>query len=46
MLISRNGRIDKTVDAHRGAILAARWSHSGNDLLTGQNISQRQFNLD
>ena len=34
MLISRTGRVEKSVDAHRGAVLCARWSHSGTDLLT------------
>lgn len=34
MLIGRTGRVEKSVDAHRGAVLSARWSYSGTDLLT------------
>ena len=34
ILISRSGRIEKSVEAHRGAVLCARWSPSGTDLLT------------
>ena len=35
LLISRSGRVEKSVEAHRGAVLAARWSYTGQDLLTG-----------
>ena len=34
MLIGRTGRVEKSVEAHRGAVLCARWSYSGTDLLT------------
>ncbi|CAJ0958329.1 unnamed protein product, partial [Mesorhabditis belari] len=33
-LITRNGKIEKTVDAHRGAALSAKWSHDGTGLIT------------
>ncbi|ELT91803.1 hypothetical protein CAPTEDRAFT_169559 [Capitella teleta] len=34
LLISRSGRVEKSVEAHRGAVLSARWNHTGTDLLT------------
>ncbi|XP_018019947.1 intraflagellar transport protein 80 homolog [Hyalella azteca] len=34
-LVSRKGRIEKSVDAHQGAALAGRWSHDGSSILTG-----------
>jgi hypothetical protein len=33
--ITRNGRVEKSVEAHRGAVLSARWSHDGTALGTG-----------
>ncbi|KAK3738527.1 hypothetical protein QZH41_012034, partial [Actinostola sp. cb2023] len=33
-LISRNGRVEKSVEAHRGAVLSGRWSYDGNALVT------------
>ena len=33
--VSRNGRVEKSVEAHRGAVLSARWSHDGTALGTG-----------
>jgi len=35
LLIARTGRVEKIVDAHLGAVLATRWSYTGNDLVTG-----------
>jgi len=35
LLVARTGRIEKSVDAHLGAVLATRWSCTGNDLVTG-----------
>lgn len=32
--VSRNGRIEKSVEAHRGAVLSARWSHDGSAMAT------------
>ena len=40
MLISRNGRVEKNVDAHRGAVLAARWSLDGSALVTGESFTK------
>ena len=34
-LISRSGRIEKSVEAHRGAVLCVCWSYDGNALVTG-----------
>ena len=34
-LISRNGRIEKSVEAHRGAVLSGRWSLDGSAMVTG-----------
>ena len=36
-MISRNGRIEKSVDAHRGAVLSGRWSFDGSAMVTGVN---------
>ncbi|XP_065841132.1 intraflagellar transport protein 80 homolog [Oscarella lobularis] len=33
-LISKSGRVEKSVEAHRGAVLMARWSHDGTALVT------------
>ena len=35
-LISRNGRIEKSVEAHRGAVLSGRWSFDGSAMVTGE----------
>lgn len=34
--MGRSGRIEKTVEAHRGAVLAGQWSHDGAGLVTGE----------
>lgn len=39
-LISKSGRIEKSVDAHRGAVLVARWSHDGMALVSGGEDGQ------
>lgn len=31
----KNGRLEKSVDGHRGACLSARWSHDGAGMVTG-----------
>ncbi|KAG8035853.1 hypothetical protein G9C98_002979 [Cotesia typhae] len=33
-LVNKSGRIEKTVDGHKGAILRCRWSYDGSALLT------------
>ena len=38
--VSKNGRIEKTVEGHRGAILAGRWSFDGNAFLTAGEDGQ------
>ena len=38
--VSRNGRVEKGVDAHRGAVLVARWSHDGNAVVTAGEDGQ------
>ena len=37
LLVSRLGRVEKAVDAHRGAVLGAQWSKDGTALLTRMN---------
>ena len=37
-LISRNGRIEKSVEAHRGAVLSGRWSFDGSAMVTGNRV--------
>lgn len=39
-LISKSGRIEKSVDAHRGAVLAGKWSHDGTALVTAGEDGQ------
>ncbi|KAG8223857.1 hypothetical protein J437_LFUL005420, partial [Ladona fulva] len=34
-LIGKNGRIEKSVEAHRGAVLIGRWNQEGSSFLTG-----------
>lgn len=31
----KSGRVEKSVEAHRGACLTARWSHDGAGIATG-----------
>lgn len=35
-LVSKNGRIEKSVEAHKGAVLAGRWNFDGTALITGK----------
>ncbi|XP_049774478.1 intraflagellar transport protein 80 homolog isoform X1 [Schistocerca cancellata] len=39
-LVNKNGRIEKSVDAHKGAIFSARWSYDGAGLLTAGEDGQ------
>mmetsp|Transcript_28907 Transcript_28907/g.81402 ORF Transcript_28907/g.81402 Transcript_28907/m.81402 type:complete len:781 (+) Transcript_28907:949-3291(+) len=34
-LLNRSGRLEKSVEAHRGAVVAARWNYEGTALVTG-----------
>lgn len=34
-LVNKNGRIEKSVNAHNGATTVGRWSNDGSALLTG-----------
>lgn len=36
-LISRSGRVEKSIDAHKGAVLSGRWSWDGTALVTGMS---------
>lgn len=36
-LVSKMGRIEKSVDAHKGAVLAGRWNYDGTALITGKD---------
>ncbi|ESO09780.1 hypothetical protein HELRODRAFT_158228 [Helobdella robusta] len=40
MLMSRNGRVEKLVEAHLGAIPSLNWNHEGTDLITGGEDGQ------
>lgn len=33
------GRIEKSVDAHKGAVLAGRWNYDGTALVTGLDVA-------
>ncbi|XP_067307985.1 intraflagellar transport protein 80 homolog [Pseudorasbora parva] len=39
-LVSKSGRIEKSVEAHRGAVLAERWNHDGTALITAGEDGQ------
>ncbi|XP_059177555.1 intraflagellar transport protein 80 homolog [Physella acuta] len=39
-LISRSGRLEKSVEAHKGAVLCGRWSPDGTALVTGGEDGQ------
>lgn len=39
-LVSRSGRVEKSVEAHRGAVLAGRWNHDGTALITAGEDGQ------
>jgi intraflagellar transport protein 80 len=34
-MCSKTGRVEKTVDAHKGAVLAVSWNYEGSALATG-----------
>ena len=34
LLVSKLGRVEKSVEAHKGAVLGAHWSNDGTALLT------------
>lgn len=37
-IIGKSGRIEKCVEAHRGAVLVGKWSTDGSSLLTGKSF--------
>lgn len=39
-IMNRNGRIERTVEAHKGAVLVGQWSNDGAGLLTGTFINK------
>uniref|UniRef100_A0A8C5DF42 Intraflagellar transport 80 homolog (Chlamydomonas) n=1 Tax=Gouania willdenowi TaxID=441366 RepID=A0A8C5DF42_GOUWI len=39
-LVSKAGRIEKSVEAHKGAVLAARWNYDGSALITAGEDGQ------
>ena len=43
LLVSRLGRVEKTVDAHKGAVLGARWSGDTTALLTCMELSSMKL---
>lgn len=36
-LASKAGRIEKSIEAHKGAVLAGRWNFDGTALVTGKD---------
>ena len=38
-LIGKTGRVEKSVEAHKGAVLSGRWSYDGSALLTGKTFT-------
>ncbi|XP_033637607.1 intraflagellar transport protein 80 homolog [Asterias rubens] len=40
LLISKSGRVEKSVDAHRGAVLSGRWSYDGTAMATAGEDGQ------
>lgn len=40
-LVSKNGRIEKSVEAHKGAVLAGRWNFDGTALITGKKNNKQ-----
>ena len=43
LLVSRLGRVEKAVDAHRGAVLGAHWSKDGTALMTRMYIMNMYY---
>ncbi|GIX75577.1 intraflagellar transport protein 80 homolog [Caerostris extrusa] len=39
-IINRTGRIEKSIEAHRGAVLSGRWSHDGTAFVTAGEDGQ------
>uniref|UniRef100_A0A8C4X7R3 Intraflagellar transport 80 homolog (Chlamydomonas) n=1 Tax=Erpetoichthys calabaricus TaxID=27687 RepID=A0A8C4X7R3_ERPCA len=39
-LVSKSGRIEKSIEAHRGAVLAGRWNYDGTALVTAGEDGQ------
>lgn len=44
-IIGKNGRIEKSIEAHRGAVLVGKWSTDGSSLLTGTCIFHYSIHL-
>lgn len=36
-ILTKTGRIERSVDAHKGAVLVGQWGHDGASLLTGNS---------
>lgn len=34
LLASRSGRVEKSIEGHKGAVLGIKWAHDGTALLT------------
>lgn len=37
-LVSKMGRVEKSVEAHKGAVLAGKWNYDGTALITGKDV--------
>lgn len=45
-LVTKMGRIEKSVEAHKGAVLAGRWNYDGTALITGEGTRDMFLKLD
>lgn len=45
-IINRSGRIERTVEAHKGAILVGQWGNDGSGFLTGELHQKNCYNRD
>lgn len=45
-IANRNGRVERTVEAHKGAILVGQWSNDGVGLMTGPHLELNEFTFE
>ena len=43
-ICSRGGRVEKIVEAHKGALLSLKWNYEGSALCTGMNFDRTDGN--
>lgn len=44
-ILSKTGRIERTIEAHKGAILVGQWGHDGASLLTGRFATNHSLEM-